>query len=128
MLELTDDAHLGIDESVDDDKLVFRPTEQTIVSDLAYEPGMISFVTNNEINPSIFTLPDPDRLVINMLHTSRSEDFPDKIEVDNSTMKEIRSSRFDRETVRLVAELYEIVVMTGKLRRERMESLSYSKT
>jgi len=107
VLELTDDAHLGIDESVDDDKLVFRPTEQTIVSDLAYEPGMISFVTNNEINPSIFTLPDPDRLVINMLHTSRSEDFPDKIEVDNSTMKEIRSSRFDRETVRLVAELYE---------------------
>ncbi|MBF8435790.1 N-acetylmuramoyl-L-alanine amidase [Halanaerobiaceae bacterium Z-7014] len=107
VLELTDDAHLGIDESVDDDKLVFRPTEQTIVSDLAYEPGMISFVTNNEINPGIFTLPDPDRLVINMLHTSRSEDFPDKIEVDNSTMKEIRSSRFDRETVRLVAELYE---------------------
>lgn len=107
VLELTDDAHLGIDESVDADKLVFRPTEQSIVSDLAYEPGMISFITNTEINPSIFTLPDPDRLVINMLHTSRSEDFPDKIEVDNSTMKEIRSSRFDRETVRLVAELYQ---------------------
>lgn len=107
VLELTDDAHLGIDESVADDKLVFRPTEQTIVSDLAYEPGLISFVTNNKVNPSIFTLSDPDRLVINMLHTSRSDDFPDKINVDNSTIKELRTSRFDRETVRLVAELYQ---------------------
>ncbi len=107
VLELSDDSHLGIDESVPDDKLVFRPTEQTVVRDLAYEPGMISFVTNTKINPSIFTLSDPDRLVINMLHTSRSEDFPDKINVDNSTIKELRTSRFDRETVRLVAELYQ---------------------
>lgn len=107
VLELTEDAHLGIDNSASDDKLVFRPTEQTVVSDLAYETGMISFVTNTKIDPSIFTLSDPDRLVINMLNTSRSEDFPDNIEVNNSTMKELRSSRFDRETVRLVAELYQ---------------------
>ncbi|MFW5790930.1 MAG: N-acetylmuramoyl-L-alanine amidase [Halanaerobiaceae bacterium] len=107
VLELTEDAHLGIDESSPDDKLIFRPAEQTVVSDLEYETGMISFVTNTEIEPSIFTLKDPDRLVINMLNTSRSEDLPDEIEVNNSIIKELRTSRFDRETVRLVAELYD---------------------
>ncbi|MFN2364090.1 MAG: N-acetylmuramoyl-L-alanine amidase [Halarsenatibacteraceae bacterium] len=107
VLELTEDGHLGLDDSGSNDKLVFRPTEQTVVSDLAYKTGEISFVTNTKINPSIFTLSDPDRLVINMLNTSRSEEFPDKIDVNNSTIKELRTSRFDRETVRLVAELYQ---------------------
>ncbi|MGM0420438.1 MAG: N-acetylmuramoyl-L-alanine amidase [Bacillota bacterium] len=107
VLELAEDSYLGLDEKASEEKLVLRPTQQTVVRNLAYETGKINFETSSEIIPTIFTLTEPDRLVINMLNASRADDIPDRIDVDNSTMQEIRTARFDQETVRFVAELTE---------------------
>ncbi len=107
VLELKEDSYLGIAEDVEPNKLVFRPTEENIVRDLDYKPGEISFVTSTDITPELFTLGDPPRLVINMLNTSRDNDMASSLEIDDDRIKEIRTSRFDSQTVRLGAELQE---------------------
>ncbi|GEM_PF-473292 len=107
VLELKEDSHLDIAKETEDNIMVFEPAEQTVVQDLDYSPGEISFVTNNEISPDIFSLTDPPRLVINMLNTSRDDDMASSLAIDDERVSEIRTARFDNQTVRMVAELKE---------------------
>ncbi len=107
VLELKEDSYLGIAEDVEPHKLVFYPTEENVVGNLDYRPGEISFVTSTEAKPEIFSLREPPRLVINMLNTTRDNDMASSLEIEDDMIKEIRTSRFDSQTVRLVAELKE---------------------
>ena len=107
VMDLKDDAFLSRKNVEEEERLVFHPTERTRVSELEYDENMLSFVTNNEISPEIFTLPEPARLVVNMLHTERAEDIPEELDVDGEMISTIRSSKFDSDTTRLVAELEE---------------------
>jgi len=105
VMDLKDDAFLSRKNVDEEERLVFHPTEHTRVNELEYDENMLSFVTSNEISPEIFTLTDPARLVVNMLHTEKDEDIPEELEVDGEMISTIRSSKFDADTTRLVAEL-----------------------
>ncbi|HOA39905.1 MAG TPA: N-acetylmuramoyl-L-alanine amidase family protein [Halanaerobiales bacterium] len=108
VLELYPDRYLHLAEDIRArDKIVLRTTEQTSLVDLAFGENRISFISDNKISPEIFKLKDPDRLVINVLNASRGEGFPDRIDVDNKLLKSIRTSRFNEETIRIVADLKE---------------------
>ncbi len=105
VMDLKNEAYLGRSETERDDRLVFQPTERATVKELAYEEGGISFVTSSDIRPEIFTLTDPARLVVNLLHTQAADDIPEEEEIDNELMTRLRSSQFDENIWRLVADL-----------------------
>lgn len=107
VMDLKEDTYLGRKETEDSNKLVFQPTGRVTVSELDYDEESLSFVTSREIRPDIFTLSDPARLVVNLLHTEASEDIPEDKEIDNDMITRIRSSQFEENIYRMVADLTE---------------------
>jgi N-acetylmuramoyl-L-alanine amidase len=88
--------------------LSFKEGEKTIIRDLAYKSGQMSFNSTAHIDPETFLLSDPPRLVINLFNAQRGDNILDEINVDDSMLKSIRTARFDEKTVRLVADLAEL--------------------
>ena len=106
VLELYPDRYLHLlEDTVSSGKLVFNTTERTSLTDLAFEGNGIRFISDNKISPEIFKLKEPDRLVINILNADRGEGFRDRIDVNSELLKSIRTSRFNEETIRIVADL-----------------------
>ncbi|MFP4371736.1 MAG: N-acetylmuramoyl-L-alanine amidase [Halanaerobium sp.] len=88
--------------------LSFRPGERSDITDLEYENGSFSFSSSSALNPDLFLLESPPRLVMNLYHVNRGSGVQDKIEVNNSLIKNLRTARFDDQTVRIVADLEEL--------------------
>ncbi|MFW6294134.1 MAG: N-acetylmuramoyl-L-alanine amidase [Halanaerobium sp.] len=88
--------------------LSFRPGERSDITDLEYENGSFSFSSSSALNPDLFLLESPPRLVMNLYHVNRGSGIQDKIEINNSLIKNLRTSRFDDQTVRIVADLEEL--------------------
>jgi N-acetylmuramoyl-L-alanine amidase len=108
VIELKEESYLQLGESKDNKILVLRPSQRTEISGLELIENIIKFKTDNIVKPEIFTLYEPERLVINLLNTIRDNNIPDKIDINNELVKSIRTARFNEETVRIVVDLKEI--------------------
>lgn len=91
-----------------DNILSFKEGEKTIIRDLAYDSGQLSFKSTAHIDPEAFLLSQPPRLVVNLFNAQRGSGISDEINVDDSQIEGIRTARFDENTVRLVADLKEL--------------------
>lgn len=91
-----------------DNLLTFKPGQRSEISNLEYAEGSFSFRSSSALNPELFLLETPPRLVMNLYHVNRGDGILDKIEVDNTLIKNIRTARFDEQTVRIVADLEEL--------------------
>lgn len=90
------------------DKLVFEAVEETKLYDLVLDSNKISFKTDRKVEPGIFTLNDPERLVIDLFNMERAANVPDEIEINNDLVQRIRTSDFQGDRVRMVADLKQI--------------------
>src|SRR6056297_2282947 len=88
--------------------LTFKPGQRSEISNLEYAEGSFSFTSSSALNPELFLLETPPRLVMNLYHVNRGSGILDKIEVNNSLIKSLRTARFDEQTVRIVADLNEL--------------------
>ncbi|TDP90419.1 N-acetylmuramoyl-L-alanine amidase [Halanaerobium saccharolyticum] len=88
--------------------LTFKPGQRSEITDLQYADGSFSFSSSSALNPELFLLETPPRLVMNLYHVDRGSGIRDKIEVNNSLIKNLRTARFDEQTVRIVADLEEL--------------------
>lgn len=86
----------------------FKPGEASEITDLNYAAGSFSFKSSSALNPELFLLKTPPRLVMNLHHVERGSGILDKIKVDNSLLKSLRTARFNQDTVRIVADLKEL--------------------
>lgn len=105
VLELEESLHLNHVQSDEDNTLVFEPVDKVEVSNLSYENGTISFDSNKKVEPQISTIEEPERLVIDVVNAVKGDDFPGEWEVDADSISKIRSSRFNDDKVRVVADL-----------------------
>ena len=88
--------------------LTFKPGQRSEITDLEYAAGSFSFTSSSALNPELFLLESPPRLVMNLYHVNRGSGIRDKIEINNSLLKNLRTARFDEQTVRIVADLEEL--------------------
>jgi len=89
-------------------RLSFEKGDKTIIRDLAYKAGSISFSSTEHIEPEMFVLSDPPRLVIDFFNAQRGNNIIDKLEADDGLLKSIRTARFNEDTVRFVADMQEL--------------------
>ncbi|MGM0445146.1 MAG: N-acetylmuramoyl-L-alanine amidase [Bacillota bacterium] len=109
VLDLKEDKYLNIDNQDNiEDTIVLKPAHRARVFDLAYEEHQIMFKTDAPIEPDMFTLDDPTRLVVNLFNTYREDNMADEIEIKENNVKKLRVGRFDSQIVRIVADLDEI--------------------
>ncbi|MFW5971943.1 MAG: N-acetylmuramoyl-L-alanine amidase [Bacillota bacterium] len=104
VVELHPDRYLYLDEGKGE-RLVFQTTQRTTIENLEFENNQISFISDKELNPDIFTLNDPDRVVVNILNAFRGDNFLDAEDVNSDIVKSIRTSRFNDETIRMVVDM-----------------------
>ncbi|RAK08969.1 N-acetylmuramoyl-L-alanine amidase [Halanaerobium saccharolyticum] len=88
--------------------LTFKPGQRSEITDLEYAAGSFSFASSSALNPELFLLESPPRLVMNLYHVNRGSGIQDKIEVNNPQITSLRTARFDDQTVRIVADLEEL--------------------
>jgi N-acetylmuramoyl-L-alanine amidase len=88
--------------------LSFKPGQRSEITDLEFAAGSFSFASSSALNPELFLLETPPRLVMNLYHVNRGSGILDKIEVNNSLIKSLRTARFNEQTVRIVADLEEL--------------------
>lgn len=105
VLELYPARYLHLVTRERKDKLILKPTQVTTLEDLSVSEKQINFYTDQSTTPDIFTLQDPDRLVINIFNSVRGKNIPDKLKVNGKLINNIRSARFNQKTVRIVADL-----------------------
>lgn len=106
VLELRERKYLNLVQS-GKKNILLKPVRRTRISNLSCNNNEIQFKSDYSIKPELFTLHNPERLVIDIYNAHRGQNFPEKVEVNNDLIKKIRSSRFKEETVRLVADLEE---------------------
>ncbi|MFW6238759.1 MAG: N-acetylmuramoyl-L-alanine amidase, partial [Halanaerobiales bacterium] len=105
VLELEESLHLNHIPGEDEKTLTFKPVDKVEVNNLSYDRGTINFETDRKIEPKIFTLEDPERLVIDVVNAVKGENCPGEIEVEKDPVSKIRTSRFDDDKIRIVADL-----------------------
>lgn len=88
--------------------LVFKPGQRSEITNLNYAAGSFSFDSSSALNPELFLLESPPRLVMNLYHVNRGRGILDKMRVNNNLIKNLRTARFDEQTVRIVADLEEL--------------------
>lgn len=103
--------------------LTFKPGQRSEITNLEYAAGSFSFASSSALNPELFLLESPPRLVMNLFHVNRGEGFLDEFEVDNTLIKSLRTSKFDEQTVRIVADLRELTEYEWK--EEKKDGLFY---
>ncbi|MGM0549093.1 MAG: N-acetylmuramoyl-L-alanine amidase [Bacillota bacterium] len=103
--------------------LAFKAGQRSEIKDLKYKDGSFSFSSSSALNPEIFLLKSPPRLVMNLYHVNRGSGIRDELRVKNSQIKSIRTARFDDQTVRIVADLNELTEYD--LVEEHKEDLYY---
>ncbi|HLV10308.1 MAG TPA: N-acetylmuramoyl-L-alanine amidase [Halanaerobiales bacterium] len=104
VMELKEDSYLDLVESADGNTITLSPTRITRVANLKCEAQQLSFISDYPLKPDIFTLKDPERLVINIMNALKG-DLAKEISVEGELIKGIRSSQFNAETVRIVVDL-----------------------
>src|SRR6056297_823146 len=107
VLDLKEDKYLNI-VNQDEEKIVLKPARRARVFDLDYKNHQIIFKTDAPIEPDMFTLEEPDRLVVNLFNTYREDNMADEIEIKENNVKKLRVGRFDSQIVRIVADLNEL--------------------
>ncbi|MFW6287639.1 MAG: AMIN domain-containing protein, partial [bacterium] len=120
VLDLHEDKYLHLDEDIkDEDRVVLETSsDKTMLDNLNFADNRLEFTSDNPIVPDIFHLEDPERLVVNIMNADRGDSFDSDIDVDGNIVSQIRTSRFNEETIRLVVDLNE---MTGyKLKEESL--------
>ena len=105
VLELHPERYLELEPDSPAKSLIIKAGAITQLDDLAYYNRKVVFSTDHPIVPDIFTLENPERLVINLLNTVRGKNCPDLLKIDEELVRGIRSSRFNDETVRIVVDL-----------------------
>jgi len=105
VLELKDNRYLHCIDTEDNKKFVLGPATKTEISNLKYKSNKISFESTDRIKPEIFNLEEPNRLVINIHNALRGDNVKDKLTINNDLIKNIRSSRFDEQVIRVVVDL-----------------------
>lgn len=105
VMELNGSNYLEKIENNKRNKLLFQPKGEVRLSQLNYNGSMISFDSNKSVEPKLFTLSDPARLVIDLPGAFRDYDFAESQDFEDGPVEKIRSSRFDSNTVRIVADL-----------------------
>ncbi len=105
VLELKDNKYLHSIATEDNKKFVLGPAVRTEISELTYTDSTISFRATAQVEPEIFKLTEPDRLVINIFNAIRSNNIKEEIKINNGLVKGIRSSQFDDQVIRLVVDL-----------------------
>lgn len=108
VLDLKEKKYLNIVNQDDKDKIVLTPAHHARIFDLAYKDHQIVFKTDAPIEPDLFTLQNPSRLVVNLVNTYREDDVADEIKVKENIVKKIRVGRFESQIVRIVADLSEM--------------------
>ncbi len=108
VLDLKEEKYLNIVQQQDSKKIVLNPVQRARIFDLAYENHQIVFKTDAPVEPDLFTLEDPARLVINLFNTYREENMQDEVDIKENLVERIRVGRFDSQVVRIVADLSEI--------------------
>ncbi|MCF8001059.1 MAG: N-acetylmuramoyl-L-alanine amidase family protein [Halanaerobiales bacterium] len=108
VLDLKEQKYLNIVNQDDENKIVLQPAKRARVFDLAYKDHKIVFKTDAPIEPDLFTLEDPSRLVINLFNTYREDNMQGEINIKENIVKKIRVGRFDSQIVRIVADLSEM--------------------
>ncbi len=88
--------------------LSFKPGQRSEVSNLQYSAGSFTFSSTSALNPELFLLEKPPRLVMNLFHVNRGSGITDEIAINDSLIKSLRTARFDEQTVRIVADLEEL--------------------
>jgi len=102
-LELKESSYLTQEKR--DNSIIFYPKGQVELSNLEYEDSVISFESNKKLQPKIFTLSEPDRLVVDLPGAFRNYSFSDETAEKDKVVKKVRTSRFNSDVVRLVADL-----------------------
>lgn len=108
VLEIEEDKYFNRVYNGEKDRLVFQTVEETRLYNLTQDSRSIIFETDREVAPDIFTLQDPARLVVDLFNTERSKGIPDQKAVKNDLVKQIRTSRFQDDRVRIVVDLEDI--------------------
>jgi len=103
VLELKESSYLTQEKR--DNSIIFYPKGQVELSNLEYEDSVISFESNKKLQPKIFTLSEPDRLVVDLPGAFRNYSFSDETAEKDKVVKKVRTSRFNSDVVRLVADL-----------------------
>ena len=109
VLDLKEKKYLNIVNQDDSEKIVLKPAQRARVFDLAYKDHQIMFKTDAPIEPDLFTLQNPSRLVVNLFNTYREDNMADEIKVKENIVKKVRVGRFDSQIVRIVADLSEMI-------------------
>lgn len=107
VIELKDGKYLQSINNEEGKVFTLRPAERTTIRDLSFSGNTINFKTTGPIEPDLFTLNNPERLVINIINAVRADDLSARIDVDQGAVKSIRTARFNEETVRIVVDLKE---------------------
>ena len=108
VLDLKEKKYLNIVQQEANNKILLKPARRARVFDLAYKDHKITFKTDAPIEPDMFTLENPSRLVVNLFNTYREDNMAGEIDVKENIVKKIRVGRFDSQIVRIVADLSEM--------------------
>ncbi|MFW6381150.1 MAG: N-acetylmuramoyl-L-alanine amidase, partial [Bacillota bacterium] len=108
VLEVEPNKDFDIVSTDQENRILLRPATETIISNLAYTKKAITFNSNNPIEPGLFTLENPERLVINLENCVKSDDLPEQIEVGQDNIEKLRTARFEEDLIRIVADLEQL--------------------
>ena len=103
VLELKESSYLTQEKR--ENSLIFYPKGEVELSNLEYEDSVITFESNKKLEPKMFTLSEPDRLVVDLPGAFRNYSFSDENAKSDAVVKKVRTSRFNSDIVRLVADL-----------------------
>lgn len=103
VLELKESSYLTQEKR--ENSLIFYPKGQVELSNLEYKDSVITFESNKKLEPKMFTLSEPDRLVVDLPGAFRNYSFGDESAENDDVLKKVRTSRFNSDIVRLVADL-----------------------
>ena len=103
VLELKESSYLSQEKR--ENSLIFYPKGQVELKNLEYEDSVITFESNKKLEPKMFSLSEPNRLVVDLPGAFRDYSFNDQSAENDEIVKKVRTSRFNSDVVRLVADL-----------------------
>ncbi|MFW5976803.1 MAG: N-acetylmuramoyl-L-alanine amidase [Bacillota bacterium] len=105
VFEIKDNKYLKLKSDTGKNQLLFEPVNRSRVLNLEGTNNRISFTSENKIEPEIFTLKKPPRLVIDLHNTNVEGGFSEELKINQDLVRKIRTSKFDDNKVRIVADL-----------------------
>jgi len=109
IVHLKDNAIMKEVANKQKNKTTFKFDYQNKINNLSYYKNVISFYSENKITPNVFTLGKPPRLIIDLDNTTRGEKVKDDVVIKDGIVNNLRSSQFNKNTTRIVADLNEML-------------------